>query len=338
MTSRKKEAQRIVEDNYALAKRLSESTRGVSFKRFDDEWQNTTKYMNSISKRNIRKLPKLEELNKFMHSVPSSDIGSKKVISLKSPAPETYKNSFSPNFNSSLPGSVLEVANEDKDTPKASQGLLKKELVHGNQGKGVNEKDFSEIKFQNKIEEKDKSFGKSGMKDEEEKNGRSFNGRNQDSRLRPEKSSEKVEGFHEISENERNYQLEEKKGKKSENKLQQIEKSQEINLKKHDEDEKQKEGEGKDIKINEGNEEDKGEHEKKVAKIEKTEGKHNKKEEKGEDIHEESKENIKEINLDNEENSLEPVIEVQKPPEAVISDDPPENSELPEAELSVVPS
>ena len=37
VSSRKKEAQRIIDDNQALAKRLNESERGVSFKKFDED-------------------------------------------------------------------------------------------------------------------------------------------------------------------------------------------------------------------------------------------------------------------------------------------------------------
>ena len=128
LTTRKKEAQRIIEDNYALAKRLSESTRGVSFKKFDDDWQNTAKYMSSISKRNIRKLPKLDELGKYLPTVLSSDVSSKKGISLKTPAAETHKNNFSPNLTSPLPTSVMDIVKEDKELPRKSIKFLRDDL------------------------------------------------------------------------------------------------------------------------------------------------------------------------------------------------------------------
>jgi Hemingway/CFA97 len=82
---RKKEAQRIIDDNQALAKRLNGSSLGVSFKKFDEDWQNTSKYMTAISKKNIRKLPRLDDGINNLPFIRTPDFYSKKSITNRSP-------------------------------------------------------------------------------------------------------------------------------------------------------------------------------------------------------------------------------------------------------------
>lgn len=193
LTTRKKEAQRIIEDNYALAKRLSESTRGVSFKKFDDDWQNTAKYMSSISKRNIRKLPKLDELGKFLPTVLSSDVSSKKVISLKTPAAETHKNNFSPNLTSPLPASVMEVVKEDKETPRVSRKFLRDDLNAPKPSEAKQEKDTQPIEKPGILKNEEPTLENIGSTDNHSKN------------------AESKQNLHEISANDKINNIEEEK-------------------------------------------------------------------------------------------------------------------------------
>lgn len=58
--SRKQEAQRIITDNEAMARRLYNSS-GLSFKKFDKDWHDTVKYKKTISKAKFRKLPGLTQ-------------------------------------------------------------------------------------------------------------------------------------------------------------------------------------------------------------------------------------------------------------------------------------
>lgn len=192
LPTRKKEAQRIIEENYALAQRLSESTRGVSFKKFDEDWSNTTRYLNSISKRNIRKLPKIDELNKHLPSFASSEIGSKKLLMLKSPLGfvEKAKSNFSPNLTSPFPGSVIEVEKEEelKETcNKVADKILKSKT-------GVQKVENKEIVEEKKIEAvKENIIEKKDLSEivEEEKN---------EGRVNYEKVEEKVEKVDENTE------------------------------------------------------------------------------------------------------------------------------------------
>ncbi|OMJ78795.1 hypothetical protein SteCoe_21322 [Stentor coeruleus] len=58
--SRRQDAQRIITDNEAMARRLNKSS-GLSFKKFDKEWHDTVKYKKTISKAKFRKLPGLTQ-------------------------------------------------------------------------------------------------------------------------------------------------------------------------------------------------------------------------------------------------------------------------------------
>lgn len=62
---RQKELKRINNDNEKLAKRLLKTTNALSFKKLDEEWNNTVKYKKTISKARFRALPKLEERQKL---------------------------------------------------------------------------------------------------------------------------------------------------------------------------------------------------------------------------------------------------------------------------------
>ena len=133
LPSRKREAQRIIDDNEALAKRLNESNRGVSFQKFDDDWENVTKYMISISKKNIRKLPTLENYSRILPSIASTDIGSKKGYSSRSPLSTVNRRNqsvFSPNLTTPLPVSQLEVHGPEGEMQqsKKSENYLSRSL------------------------------------------------------------------------------------------------------------------------------------------------------------------------------------------------------------------
>ena len=125
LPSRIKEAQRIIDDNNALAKRLNETNRGVSFQKFDEDWQNTTKYMNSISKKNIRKLPTLENYSRNLPSIASADPGSKKGYTSRSPLSSVHKrgqSGFSPNLTTPLPASKMKVNGPEEEIEKSKKG------------------------------------------------------------------------------------------------------------------------------------------------------------------------------------------------------------------------
>ena len=57
MSSRKQEALKINSDNEAMARRLTKTTHGLSFKKLDQDWKNSVKYKKSISKARFRSLP-----------------------------------------------------------------------------------------------------------------------------------------------------------------------------------------------------------------------------------------------------------------------------------------
>ena len=61
LQARKQEAQRIISDNEAIATRLLHSSKGLSFKKLDQEWHNAVKYKKTISKAKFRVLPRLNE-------------------------------------------------------------------------------------------------------------------------------------------------------------------------------------------------------------------------------------------------------------------------------------
>ena len=139
LTSRKKEAQRIIDDNEALARRLNETNHGVSFSKFDEEWLNVTKYMKSISKKHIRKLPKLENSSNYLHSL-GSELSNKKPETSRSPLSNFQIRNlsvFSPALNSpqmskledfQKPESIDLVGKKEEDKPIESLEKEKKVL------------------------------------------------------------------------------------------------------------------------------------------------------------------------------------------------------------------
>ena len=62
--ARKKEVEKINNDNEAMARRLMRTTQGVSFKKLDQEWKANVKYKKSISKAKFRNLPGVEKSRK----------------------------------------------------------------------------------------------------------------------------------------------------------------------------------------------------------------------------------------------------------------------------------
>jgi len=62
--ARKKEVEKINNDNEAMARRLMRTTQGVSFKKLDEEWKATVKYKKSISKAKFRNLPGVDKSRK----------------------------------------------------------------------------------------------------------------------------------------------------------------------------------------------------------------------------------------------------------------------------------
>lgn len=151
VSTRKKEAQRIIDDNEALAKRLNDSNQGVSFQKFDEEWLNITKYMTSISKKNIRKLPKLD---RDMQSIGSTEINIKKGGTSKSPLSVAHKRNssmFSPNLTSPLPSKLENFEEKGKNTGKVKGKKTeieekKTEIREKKENKVIEEEKAKEIK------------------------------------------------------------------------------------------------------------------------------------------------------------------------------------------------
>ena len=57
IVARKQEILKINTDNEAMARRLMKTTRGLSFKKLDQDWKNSVKYKKTISKARFRSLP-----------------------------------------------------------------------------------------------------------------------------------------------------------------------------------------------------------------------------------------------------------------------------------------
>ncbi|OMJ92464.1 hypothetical protein SteCoe_4806 [Stentor coeruleus] len=62
--SRKKEAQRIITDNEAFARRLNNS-QNLSMKKLDKEWHDNKKYIKNVSKAKFRKLPLITQRSRL---------------------------------------------------------------------------------------------------------------------------------------------------------------------------------------------------------------------------------------------------------------------------------
>lgn len=61
---RKQQVVKINKDNEALAKRIFNTSRDLSFKQLDQEWKETVKYKKSISKAKFRKVPGMDKSRK----------------------------------------------------------------------------------------------------------------------------------------------------------------------------------------------------------------------------------------------------------------------------------
>ena len=142
--------------------------------------------MTSISKKNIRKLPKLDDYSKFLQSMGSSDISVKKITTSKSPISVNQKRNqsvFSPSLTSPLTLSRLEEDREEinnyfdktkKNIDDNSQMNLRKSEEKNN--KNIEDQQKSDTEVNNKhekengIKEKDLRENEIGNKEEKDSN------------------------------------------------------------------------------------------------------------------------------------------------------------------------